>query len=415
MVDIKREKPRRDGLRRIFGAVVLLAAGVLGFCHFRTAAPRVSAESLYTDAVRAGAMTIEVRGAGTLVPEDTEWVTATTDGRVDRILIKPGSAIEPDTVLLELSNPQVVQLAREAELEVAAAAADLRSRRLHLDSQILAQEAVVAAARAEHDESRSRARADEELAQAGLTSALTRDASRGRERQLAVRAAVEEKRLVLARTSAVTDLAAGEARVDQYRASARLRADHGRALVVRAGRSGIVQSVAVEVGARVSSGANLARVASRDSLKAVLQVSQLEAANIAPGQRVRIDLHDAAIMGRVLRIDPTVVNGAVNVDVQLGADLPRSARPDQSVEGAIEVDRIARTLFVRRPVHARPGTTIAMYRLANDGKSATRVPVRLGRTSFDAVEIRSGLHAGDRVVLSDTTSFDKFEHITIRN
>jgi HlyD family secretion protein len=289
----------------------------------------------------------------------------------------------------------------------------MRKLRLTLERQALSQEAVVASARAEHAEARDRARADAELAQLGLTSALNLQAAQGREQQLRVRADVEQKGLELLHRSERTELEAAEARLDRLRSTAALRRQQMEALAVRAGRGGVVQQIAVDVGARVSEGTNLARVAAREPLEAVLQISQLEASQIAAGQRVRVDTHQGIVTGAVSRIDPAVQNGSVTVDVRLPSQLPRGARPDLSIDAAIEIDRIENALHTGRPVQARAQTSIVMFRLSPDGRTATRVPVRIGRTSFNAVEIVNGLRAGDRVILSDTSTFDRFEQITL--
>ena len=414
MADVIREKrPRKRAFIKAGSAALLLVIGALGFCHFTPHAPRVNADSLYIGTVRSGAMVVEIRGAGTLVPEDIEWIPAATDGRVDRISVQPGAVVTPETVLIELSNPEVSRALQDAQLQVRAAEAELRSKRLEIESAILAQEAVVAAARVEWEEARGRARADAELAQSGLTSALTLQASRGREQQLAVRASVEEKRFNLARQSEHADIAAALSRLDQQRATLRLRRQQVDALHVRAARGGVLQQVAVQVGARVSAGTNLARVAAPEPLKAVVQVSQTDASQIAPGQRVRIDTHEEIIDGVISRVDPSVQNGSVTVDVRLPPQLPRSVRPDLSVDAAIEIDRVDRALHVNRPVQAMANTSITLFRLSADGSEAARVPVRIGRTSYNAIEILSGLRPGDRVVLSDTSAFDKFDRITI--
>ena len=414
MVDVRRERqPRRPKLL-IAAAATLVATAALGFYHLKRPAPRVSAESLYIDTVRAGAMVVEVRGAGTLVAEDTEWIPAATDGRVERVAVQPGAIVTRDTLLVELSNPEVVQAARDAELQVRAAEADLRSRRMQIRSAILAQEAVVAAARVEHEEARGRARADAELAQSGLTSALTLQASRGREQQHAVRASVEAKRFELAKESERTDLAAAESRLDLLRATFALRRQQLNGLHVRAGRAGVLQQVAVEVGSRVNAGTNLARIAAPERLKAVVQISQVDASQIAIGQRVRIDTHEGIVPGTVSRIDPAVQNGSVAIDVHLPAPLPRAARPDLAVDAAIEIARIDNALTVNRPVQAAANTSINLFRISGQ-REASRVPVRIGRTSYNAVEILGGLRAGDRVILSDTSAFDSFNHITITN
>jgi len=413
MVDIQREKaPRRYALKSA-AAATLLIAGAVGFCHLKPAAPRVAARSLYIGTVRSGRMVVEVRAAGTLVAENTAWIPAPADGRVERILVQPGTAVTGDTVVMELVSAELAQAAADALLQVRAAEAELRSLRTDLRSEILTQEAVVAAARAQDEEARHRARADGELARAGLLSDLTYQASKGREQQLTVKAAVEQQRLELAREREVTDLSAAQSRLDQLRAAAALRRDQLGALRVKAGRDGVLQQIVADAGARVNAGANLARVAALEPLEAVLQISQLDAAPVSVGQRARIDTHQGTIDGVVSRIDPSVQNGSVTVDVRLPRELPRGARPDLSVDAAIEIDRIERCLHVDRPVHATPGAAVSVFRLAPDGRSARRVPVRFGRTSYDAVEIVSGLAAGDRVILSDTSAFDRFDEITI--
>lgn len=358
-------------------------------------------------------MTVEIRGAGTLVPEQVEWLPASTEGRVASIAAQPGQTVTPDSVLISLTNPEVVQAAREAGLEVRAAEAELRSRRVHLRSQILTQEAVAATARADHEEALNRAKADQELSAAGLASALTVQSSRGRERQLAVRRDVEERRLALARESELTDLAASEARLEQLVANLSLRRQQLASLEVRAGRTGVLQEVAVQAGERVAAGANLARVAAPEPLKAVLQVSQVDASQIALGQRVKVDTHHGIVEGTVSRIDPGVHEGSVTVDVRLPSPLPRGVRPDLSVDAAIEIERIEQAVFVKRPVQAAANTSIQLFRLSADGRQAVRVPVRIGRTSFNVVEIADGLKPGDRIVLSDTSAFEASDHITI--
>ncbi len=415
MVDIKRESGgsrHRHAVRAAWVGGSVIAA-VLGFCHLKPPAPRVSEESLYIDTVRAGAMVIEMRGTGTLVAEDTHWISAATDGRVERILLQPGAVVAPETLVIDLSNSAVVQAASDAELQVRAAEAELRSRRVQIQSQILAQEAVVAAARVEHEDARGRARADAELAREGLTSALTMQSSRGREQQLAVRAAVEQKRFELARQSEHADLAAAGSRLDQLRATSALKREQRQALQVKAGHGGVLQQIAVEMGARVVAGANLARIAAPESLMAVIQISQLDASQIAIGQPVRIDTHEGIVSGSVSRIDPAVKNGSVAIDVRLPRQLPRGARPDLTVDAAVEIDRVDNALRVSRPVQAAAQTSIALFRISKDGRQASRVPVRIGRASYNAIEIVSGLQPGDRVILSDTSAFEKFDQITI--
>lgn len=414
VIDIKREKPpRRRFWVRTSLVSALIVAGALGFCQLKPPSPRVEGQSLWIGTVEKGRMIVEIRGAGVLVPEQVEWLPAPADARVAAIAAQPGQTITPDTILIELTNPEVVQSALDAELAVRAAQAELRSRRVGIRSQILTQEALVASVRAEYEDARNHAKADLELSAAGLASTLTVQASSGREKQLAVRRDVEERRLGMARENEQMDLAASEARLEQLVANLALRRQQRNELDVRAERTGVLQEVAVQVGERVSAGANLARVAAPHPLKAVLQISQVDASQIAPGQSVRVDTHHGIVEGIVSRIDPGVQNGSVTVDVRLPGNLPRGVRPDLSVEAAIEIERIDETVFVRRPVQAAANTSIHLYRLSPDGRSGTRVPVRIGRTSFNVVEVTSGLAPGERIVLSDTSLFDSHDHITI--
>ena len=414
MVDISRDVPRRrKRLIRTAAVLVFLGLVTLGFCQMKPPAPRVSSSSLWIDTVRTGPMSVEIRGAGTLVPEEVEWIAAATNGRVAKIVVETGAAVTSDSVLIELTNPEVVQAARDAALAVRAAEAELRSRRVQLQSQLLTQEAVVAAVRADYEDARNRAAADGHLAAEGLTSALTAQSSRGREQQLGVRKDVEEKRVRLARQAEETDLDAARSRIDQLQEILALRRQQLDGLIIRAGRTGVIQQIGVEVGAQVTAGANLARVAAPEPLKAVVQISQVDASQVVIGQRVRVDTNHGIVEGTVARIDPAVQNGSVTLDVRLPTRLPQGVRPDLAIDAAIEIDRIERAIYVSRPVQASSNQTISLYRLSANGKEAKRVAVRIGRTSFKVVEITNGLSPGDRVVLSDMARFEAHERITI--
>jgi HlyD family secretion protein len=296
-----------------------------------------------------------------------------------------------------------------------AAEAELHNRTNQIASALLTQEAVTAAARADYEEARLRAAADEDLASAGLISPLTLKVSRGRETQLHVRVEVEDKRLELARETRLTDVAAAAARVDQLRALVKLKREQCEALHVRAGRAGIVQEVAVEAGQRVASGAVLARIAAPLPLKAVIQVAEVQASQIMRGQKADIDTHNGIVTGTVSRIDPAVRNGSVTIDITLPRELPAGVRPDLSVDATIDIAQIASALYVGRPVQADPSGSMTLFKLTPDGNAAIRTPVRTGHASYNAIEVLGGLDAGDRVVLSDTSAFDKFDRIHIVN
>lgn len=404
---------RRRIAIRVAIATLFLAGGALALSRQRPAAPPLSRSQAWIDTVRRGPLNIEIHGSGVLTPEDVQWISATTDGRIERVLVLPGTAVTPDTELMLIQNPELEQTATTAALELRAAEAELRTRGNQVESALLAQEAIVAAVRAEYEEARLRAEADAGLAQAGLISSLTLKFSQGRASQLAVRLSVEEKRLALARQNRLTDIATAAARVEQLRALVALKQQQRDGLRVRAGRGGVVQQVAVEAGQRVTDGAVLARVAAPQPLKAVIQISEVQAAQIASGQAVAVDTHNGVVTGVVSRIDPSVRNGSVSIDVRLPRQLPHGVRPDLSVDATITIARIPDALFVGRPVQAEGSGVVRLFRVARDGEHATRTTVRVGRASYNAIEILGGLAAGDRVILSDTSAFDRFDRIAI--
>ncbi|MBV8518756.1 MAG: HlyD family efflux transporter periplasmic adaptor subunit [Acidobacteria bacterium] len=403
---------RRLAVQLAFVLVLVAVAGV-ALSRQKPAVPSLGRSQAWIDTVRRGTLRIQIHGSGVLAPENVQWIAAAADGRVERVLVLPGAPVRDDSVLLDIQNPELQQAAVDAELQLRAAEAECNNRRNQVESALLTQEALDAAARADAEEARLRATADDELAKAGLISALTLKFSRGREAQLATRVAVEDKRLRLARESRETEVAAAAARVEQLRALVALRHQQRDGLHVRAGRAGIVQEVAVEPGQRVNAGAVLARVAAPFPLKAVIQVSEVQASQLAAGQAVDVDVHTGIVRGTVARIDPSVHNGSVTVDVALPRELPSGARPDLSVDATIDVATIANAVFVGRPVQADAKGTLMLFRLAPDGTTAVRTSVRTGRMSFNAIEVLGGLAPGDRVILSDTSAFDRFDRIAI--
>jgi HlyD family secretion protein len=416
-MDVIREGSHRSKrlrtIRRWAIVIATVATGALGLCHLKPSPPAIGRANAWIDTVRRGTLLIQLRGSGVLTPEDVRWVPATTDGRVERIYVQPGVAVTADEVLIEISNPELLQTARDAELQLRAADAELRNRQIQIERDLLAQEAVTATARAEYEEARLRAAADAELASNGLVSALILKFSKGREGQLHTRVEVEQKRLDLARSGRKTDVAAAQARVDQVRALFALKRQQVDALHVRAGIAGVLQQVAVEVGQRVTAGAILAKVAAPQPLRAVIQVSEVQASQVVAGQEVEVDIHTGVVRGTVTRIDPAVKNGSVTIDVRLPRDLPNGARPDLSVDALIDIDRVDNALFVGRPVQVEPNGSVNLFVI--DGTTAARRRIRIGRASYNAIEILEGLHEGDRVILSDTAAFDRFDRITITN
>ncbi len=405
---------RRRNVIGLALAATVIALVTLGIASLRPAAPVADRSSLWLDTVKRGSMLRQVRGTGTLVPENTRWIAAVTEGRIDKIVVHPGTAVTRDTVILELSNPEVEQSARDAELQLKAALADLAQREAQLQSDLLNQRAEAARVKADFTEAQLRAAVDQDLAKAGLTSGLTLKLSTSRAEELKTRHDIESERLRVAGRAADAQLAAQRARVDQLRALYELRASQLASLQVRGGIDGVLQQVAVEVGQRVSPGATLARVAEPESLKAQLRIPETQMRDVVIGQAVSVDTRNGIVGGRVARIDPASREGSVTVDVTLDGPLPKGARPDLTVDGTIELERLDDVLYVGRPVQANEGESLGVFKLSADEKEATRTTVAVGRTSVNAIEIRSGLAAGDKVILSDMSAWDKVRRIRIQ-
>jgi HlyD family secretion protein len=416
-VDVQRpiNKRKKTITRTLYGigGVTALAAITVGLSHLKPAAPSVSRATVWVDTVKRGPMVRQVRGLGTLVPEEIRWIPAATEGRVERILIKPGTAVKPDSVLLELSNPELENSASEAEWELKAAEADYSSLRVRLESQLLDQKAAFATTEATAKQAELQAAADEELATHGLISDLSLKLSKSRARESATRLDLDRQRLEIAAESTKADLAAQEARLGQLRAQAALRASQVRQLRVRAGIEGVLQQLPVEVGQRAAPGATLAKVTVPGRLKAELKIAETQAKDILIGQPASIDTRNGLVEGKVSRIDPAVLNGTVTVDVALTGTLPKGARPDLSVEGTIQLERLDDVLYVGRPAFGQEQSVVGLFRLGDGGQSAMRVQVKLGRSSVNTVEIIDGLQAGDQVILSDTSAWDSFDRLRL--
>lgn len=408
-MDIPRPEQRRK--RRIRQAsvacavIVVIALATVGLAKLQPAVPSVARSSVWMESVREGDMRLEVTGPGTLVPRETRWIAAQTDARVDRILVRPGAVVQPSSVLMELSNPDLLQQADAARYDLKAAQADLTDARLELRDQQLDRQAALAAARADYESAHLTAQAEQPLAAQGIVPALQYKRDALSAEQLGVRLQTEQQRLSQFSASIGAQLDAKRARLNQARDVYRRRMQQVASLQVRAGIAGVLEEVLVEEGQHVSSGANLARVARPDDLRAELQIPETEAHEVQVGQRVAVDTRNGVVAGQVARIDPAVQDGTVKVDVDFTATLPSGARPDLSVDGTIEIERLAHVVFTGRPANAEPHTTIDLFKLVDGGRYAVRVPVRLGRTSAKAVEIVRGLAPGDRVILSDTSAW----------
>jgi len=418
VVDIPRKSSaRKRHIKRVLfvifgiGAIALITYGV---SRLKPAAPGVERSTLYTGTVKRGQMLRQVRGLGTLVPQDVRVVAAPVEGRVERVYVQPGQEVTPGTILVELSNPELQQAALDALYQVKAAEADLNNLRVRLESDRLSQQSATATVQSEYSQARMLLDTDEKLAKEGLVPALQLRLARVRVDELANRLNIEQQRLGISAKSKQAQIDAQEARIEQLRALGRLNQSQVASLRVLAGTVGVVQQVTVEVGQQLTPGSNLARVADPTSLKAALQIPETQAKDIQLNQPAQIDTRNGIIEGRVQRIDPAVQNGTVTVDVTLTGALPQGVRPDLSVDGTIELERLDNTLYVARPAFGGTDSTIGMFKLEDGGQMAVRVPVRLGRSSVNTVEVLDGLREGDEVILSDTSQWDSFDRLQLK-
>lgn len=408
---------RRKRLRQVAYAVAALLLVVVvsvALARMDPAAPTVDRATLLLDTVKQGSFVRQVRGLGTLVPEDTRWLPATTDGRVERILLRPGAAVRPDSVILELSNPQVEQEALNARLALQSAEAVLENLRVQLQNDLLTQEAQVATIEADYKQAQMDAEANDALAKEQLVSGLLLKQSQLRAETLRTRYDIERKRFSMAGDSIEARVRVQQAAVDQARAISELQHSRLAALKVRPGFDGVLQQVPVEVGQQVAPGQNLARVADPVRLKAELKIAETQARDVEVGQLAYVDTRNGVIPGRVSRKDPAAANGTVTVDVTLTAALPRGAVPDLSVDGTIELERVESALQVGRPAFGQEQSTIALFKIIDAQGHAVRTQVRVGRSSVNTMEIVSGLSVGDQVVLSDMSAWDAVDRVRLR-
>jgi HlyD family secretion protein len=348
------------------------------------------------------------------VPEEIRWIAARTQGRVDKIVLRPGAPVEPGTVILVLMNPDVEQLAANADSQFKAAEAEYKNLTTTLQSQVLQSESLAASAKADYETAKIRAQVNEQLFAEGLISKLDRDLFSVTAAQLANRNEIEQKRFNFAKSTIEPQLAVKSAEVDRFRSQAKLRRDELEALTVRSSMTGVVSALQVEVGAQVNPGSNLARVADPRRLKAEIRIAETQARDVVPGLPAVIDTRNGEVKGKVGRVDAAVQNGTVTVDVFIEGELPRGARPDLSVDGTIELERLKDVLYVGRPAFGQENTTVGIFKIDPDGAYANRVQVKLGRSSVNFIEIQGGLNAGDRVFLSDMSQWDANDRIKLK-
>ncbi|QDE71931.1 HlyD family secretion protein [Myxococcus xanthus] len=410
----KAKKPRRKPWVLAIGGACALLLVTVGLSRLRPAAPTVERASVWLDTVKRGPMVRQVKGAGTLVPEYIRWLTADTAGRVERIHVRPGATVTADTLLLELSNPDVQLQALEAERQLASVEADLIQVRMELETQRLAQEATVAALINESSEAGRRAAANEALHQKAHIGDLEMQQTREKAAELSRRLELERKKLQVVASSMKEQLTAQQGQVERLKAVARFRRAQVESMKVLAGEDGVLQDLPLELGQWVTPGVLLAKVVKPERLKAELRIAETQARDIQPGLKALVDTRNGVVEGQVARVAPAASQGTVRVEVSLPAELPRGARPDLTVEGTVELERLGDVLSVGRPAGAQPNATMALFRLMPGSDEAVRVPVQLGRGSVNAVEVLQGLQEGDQVVLSDMAAWDAVERVRLR-
>jgi HlyD family secretion protein len=417
-MDIQRpSNARAKKIRRItYGTVALIIIGgvTYGLSKLRPAAPSVDRATIWPDEVKRGPMLREVRGLGTLVPEDIRWIPAQTDSRVERWVLRPGAIVKPDSIIMELSDPTLQRDALDAEFQLKGAEAEYANLKVQVDSDLMNQKANEAAVRSDYEQAHLQHEVDEKLFKEGIGSDHVRNLSRVKEEQLAIRLKLETERTAVAADSAKARLAAQQAKIDEQKALYQLKRSQVDALHVRAGINGVLQLVPVDVGQHVTPGTNLARVADPKKLKAEIKIAETQAKDVTPGQKASIDTRNGIVGGHVSRIDPSVVNGTVTVDVTIDDALPLGARPDLSVDGTVTLENLKDVLFVGRPVHGQADSTIGIFKIIDDGSEAVRVNVKLGRSSVNTIEIVQGLKVGDKVILSDMSAWDNFDRIRLK-
>jgi HlyD family secretion protein len=429
-MDVKRgaEVRRNRIIKRVVISVFVLAAlcaGGYAVMRMQPAVPTVERGSIYPDTVKRGPMLREVHGLGTLVAEEVLWVPAIADGRVTKIYVYPGTPVQPDTVLMELDNPDLRQLVLDAEFAVKVAEAGYTDLAVQLKTQLYDKKSVAAQVTSDYKEAAAHADRDLKLEKEGLLPKLDAEISTSKAEQLKIRNDLEDQRLQIIDESAQAQLGAQKVKIEQARAQYELKKSQLDQLKVRAGAVGVMAQLGagtpaggttpttLEVGQKVLAGTILAKIAQPQKLKAELKINETEAKDILAGQPAQIDTRNGIIEGKVSRIDPAAINGNVTVDVKLMGLLPPGARPDLSVDGTIELERLKDVVYMGRPTNGQPNGTLSIFKITPDGQYANRVQVKLGRTSVNFIEVLNGLHPGDQVILSDMSAQDGHDRIRL--
>jgi HlyD family secretion protein len=418
-MDISRPdlKVRRQRRTWAFAAVALVAVAAVAFfvVRLKPAVPSVERSAIWTDVVKRGPLVRQVRGPGSLVPREDRLrlIPAETEATVVRIRVLPGTKVTSDTVLMDLVDPTLTQQLLDAQLQLKAALADLENTRAKVNSDLMTQRAGAATVGADQQQAALQAQTDKSLYDLGVISGLTYSASKGKSDELKQRDDLEKQRLTLNQASISTQLAVSQTKVDQAKAILSLKQRQLDALSVKAGIDGVLVDLPHQVGEHVAPGITLAKVVQPDQLKASLKIAETQARDIQIGQPAEIDTHNGVIPGKVTRIDGAVQNGTVTVDVELAGALPQGARPDLSVDGTIDLDRMADVVYVGRPALGNENSTISLFRVSADGTTAVKVPVKVGRASVNSIQVLEGLQPGDTVVLSDMSRWDTNDRLRI--
>jgi multidrug efflux pump subunit AcrA (membrane-fusion protein) len=412
--EFKRQKRRRQIIWLAIG-IVSLAAVTIGVSRLKPAAPEVERSTVWTDTVKRGPMLRQVRGLGSLIPsqEFTRQIPAETEATVVRIRMLPGSQVKADTILIEMSNPQVEQGAVDAQLQLKAAEAEYQSLRVKLQSDLMTQKAGAATVTADYSQAKLQSDTDKALYDLGVISGLAYKNSKSKADELTTRNNIEDQRLDINQKAIQSQLVEQQAKVDEVRALAELKLKQLNALKVRAGIEGVLVDLPLQVGQHVLPGAMLAKVVQPDHLIAELKVAETQARDVQIGQPALVDTHNGTVAGTVMRVDPAVQNGTVTVDVTLTGELPKGARPDLSVDGTIDLERLDNVLYVGRPAFGQENSTISLFKVDPDNKGAVRVPVKVGRASVNSIQVIEGLHEGDTVILSDMSRNDNTDRIRL--
>jgi len=412
-----KERKRRRQIATAAVVIVVVAALTVVVYRLRPAAPTVERGTVWTDSVKRGSMLRQVRGIGSLVPsqESVLQIPAETEATIIRILMLPGSLVKADSVLVEMSDPQVEQAAVDAHLQWKAAEAEYQSQRMKLESDLMNQKAGAATVKADYNTTQLQSQTDKALYDLGVISGLAYKASKSKADELTIRNGLEDQRLESTQKAIDAQLAQLQAKVDQMRVLAELKQKQLDALKVRAKIEGVLVELPLHVGQHVTPGTMLAKVVQPNHLMAELKVAETQARDVQIGEPASVDTHNGVIVGSVMRVDPGVQNGTVTVDVKLVGELPKGARPDLSVDGTIDLERLDNVLYVGRPAFGQENSTISLFRLDGDGRDATRVPVKVGRASVNSIQVIEGLHEGDTVVLSDMSRWDNTDRIRLQD